>query len=82
MDVDLLKAIYCCLIYTHVSYGIHAWGSVCNYECEKVNILIKKAARIMTGNHNFQIYGEPAGPLPSAEPLYKELNILKCISAS
>ena len=31
----------------------------------------------MTGNQYFQIYGEPAGPLPSAEPLYKELNILK-----
>ena len=31
----------------------------------------------MTGNQYFQIYGEPAGPLPSAEPLFKELNILK-----
>ena len=31
----------------------------------------------MTGNQYFQIYGEPATPLPSAEPLFKELNILK-----
>ena len=31
----------------------------------------------MTGNQYFQIYGEPAVPLPSAEPLFKELNILK-----
>ena len=76
MDTDLLKTIYYCLVYSHASYGIHAWGSACNSECEKINILIKKAARIMTGNQYFQMYGEPAGPLPSAEPLYKELNIL------
>ena len=77
MDTDLLKTIYFCLVYSHVSYGIHAWGSACNSESEKINILIKKAARIMTGNRYFQIYGETSGPLPSAEPLYKELNILK-----
>ena len=77
MDTDLLKTIYYCLVYSHVSYGIHAWGSACMSESEKINVLIKKAARIMTGNQYFQIYGEPAGPLPSAEPLYKELNILK-----
>ena len=77
MDTDLLKTIYYCLVYSHVSYGIHAWGSACNSESEKINILIKKAARIMTGNRYFQIYGETSGPLPSAEPLYKELNILK-----
>ena len=77
MDTDLLKTIYYCLVYSHVSYGIHAWGSACNSQSEKINILIKKAARIMTGNRYFQIYGETSGPLPSAEPLYKELNILK-----
>ena len=77
MDTDILKTIYYCLVYSHVSYGIHAWGSACKSESDKINILIKKAARIMTGNKYFQIYGEAAGPLPSAEPLYKELNILR-----
>ena len=77
MDTDVLKTIYYCLVYSHVSYGIHAWGSACKTECEKINVLLKKAVRIMTGNQYFQIYGEPAGPLPSAEPLFKELNILK-----
>ena len=76
MNTDLLKTIYYCLVYSHVSYGIHAWGSACITETEKINVLLKKAVRIMTGNQYFQIYGEPAGPLPSAEPLFKELRIL------
>ena len=76
MNTDLLKTIYHCLVYSHVSYGIHAWGSACITETGKINVLLKKAVRIMTGNQYFQIYGEPAGPLPSAEPLFKELRIL------
>ena len=76
MDTDLLKTIYYCLVYSHLSYGVHAWGSACKTETEKIVVLLKKAARIMTGNQYFQIYGEPAGPLPHAEPLYKELGIL------
>ena len=31
----------------------------------------------MTGNQYFQIYGEPATPLPTSEPLFKSLKILK-----
>ena len=31
----------------------------------------------MTGNQYFQIHGEAAGPLPTADPLFKELKILK-----
>ena len=61
MDTDLLKTIYYCLVYSHVSNGIHAWGSACKTECETINVLMKKAVRIMTGNQYFQIYGEPAG---------------------
>jgi hypothetical protein len=76
MDTDLLKTIYYCLVYSHLSYGIHAWGSACMKEIDKVIVLLKKAARIMTGNQYFQIYGEPGGPLPTAEPLFKELRIL------
>jgi hypothetical protein len=76
MDPKLLKNIYYCLVYSHVSYGIHAWGSACSKEIEKILKLQKKAARILTGKQYFQIYGEPASPLPSAEPLFKELKIL------
>lgn len=37
----------------------------------------KKAVRILTGNQYFQIYGDPAGPLPSSTPLFAELRFLK-----
>ena len=76
MNTDLLKTIYYCLVYSHLTYGIHAWGSACMTETVKLNVLLKKAVRILTGNQYFQIYGEQAGPLPSAEPLFKELRIL------
>ena len=46
-------------------------------ETVKLNVLLKKVVRILTGNQYFQIYGEPPGPLPSANPLFKELNFLK-----
>ena len=76
MNLSLLKTIYYCLVYSHISYGIHAWGSACPTQTNKIIILIKKAARILSGKQYFQIYGEPATPLPSAQPLLKELNIL------
>ena len=31
----------------------------------------------MTGSQYFQVFGEPAGPLPHSDPLFKELGILK-----
>ena len=36
-----------------------------------------KAVRILSGVQYFQIYGQEPGPLPSSEPLYKNLEILK-----
>ena len=33
--------------------------------------------RILSGVQYFQIYGQAPGPLPSSEPLYKKLEILK-----
>ena len=44
---------------------------------EKLNILNNKAVRILSNKQYFQIYGETPGPLPSSEPLYKKLEILK-----
>ena len=54
---------------------MEAWGSACTTDLEKLLILQKK--RILTGNKYFQIYGEPSIPLPSSEPLFKTLEILK-----
>lgn len=73
----LLKDIYYCLVYSHLSYGVEAWGSACKTETDELLILQKKAVRILTGNQYFQIYGQPAGPLPSADPLFTQLEILK-----
>ena len=39
-------------------------------------MLQNKAVRILSGKQYFQIYGQDPGPLPSSEPLYKNLEIL------
>ena len=77
MGVELLKTIYYCLVYSHLSYGIEAWGSASADDLHKILVLQKKAVRIMSGSQYFQIYGEPAVPLPASEPLFKNLRILK-----
>ena len=65
MDTDLLKTIYYCLVYSHVSYGIHAWGSACNSESEKINILIKKAARLEIDIFKYMVNHQDHSPLLS-----------------
>ena len=77
LDPRMLKNIYYCLVYSHLSYGIHVWGSAANTELDKIKVLQKKAVRILTGKQYFQIYGEAAGPLPTSEPLLKSLELLK-----
>ena len=58
-------------------YGIQAWGSADPTARNKLDILQNKAVRILSGKQYFQIYGQEPGPLPSSEPLYKKLDILK-----
>ena len=77
VDPKLLKNIYYSIVYSHLSYGVEAWGSATASDLEKILILQKKAVRILTGNKYFQIYGEVAAPLPRSEPLFKTLEILK-----
>ena len=74
---NLLKCIYYSLVYSHLSYGIEAWGSAAKTNLNKLLTLQHKAVRIMSGVQYFQIYGREPGPLPSSEPLYKNLEILK-----
>ena len=73
----LLKCIYYSLVYSHLSYGIEVWGSASKSNLNKLNILQHKAVRIISGVQYFQVYGQEPGPLPSSEPLYKNLEILK-----
>ena len=69
----LLRNIYHSLVYSHLSYGVQAWGSADPTSLRKINVLQNKAVRIMSGKQYFQIYGQTPGPLPSSEPLYKNL---------
>ena len=77
MENKLLISIYYSLVYSHLNYGIQAWGSASSTDLEKILTLQKKAVRIMSGVQYFQIYGQPPGPLPSSEPLFNNLKILK-----
>ena len=77
METKLLKNIYYSLVYSHLNYGVQAWGSASPTDLEKILILQKKAVRIMSGVQYFQIYDQPPGPLPESEPLFKNLEILK-----
>ena len=72
----MLKNVYYCLVYSHLSYGIEAWGSAAKTTLNKLIVLQKKAIRILSNAKYFQIYGEH-GPLPSADPLFKKLGLLK-----
>ena len=74
---NLLRSIYFSLVYSHLSYGIHAWGSADKTSLNKIVTLQNKAIRILSGVQYFQIYGQEPGPLPSSEPLFKKLRILK-----
>ena len=74
---NLIRTIYFSVVYSHLYYGIQAWGSADLIVRNKLNILQNKAVRILSGKQYFQIYGQEPGPLPSSEPLYKKLEILK-----
>ena len=76
LDKILLSNIYYCLVFSYLSYGVEAWGSACQSDLSKIRVLQNKAVRIISGRQYFQIFGETPGPLPSADPLYKELKFL------
>ena len=74
---NLIRTIYFSVVYSHLYYGIQAWGSADQTTLNKLEVLQNKAVRILSGSQYFQIYGQEPGPLPSSEPLYKKLEILK-----
>ena len=77
LKINLLKNVYYSLVYSHLSYGVLAWGSADKTLRNKLVVLQNKAIRILSKVQYFQIYGQDPGPLPSSEPLYKKLEILK-----
>ena len=56
LDKLLLSNIYYCLVFSYLSYGVEAWGSACETNLKRLNVLQNKAVRILTGNQYFQIY--------------------------
>ena len=74
---NLLRSVYFSLVYSYLSYGVQAWGSAVNSVKNKIIVLQNKAIRILSGVQYFQIYGQTPGPLPSSEPLYRKLELLK-----
>ena len=74
---QMLRNVYYCLVYSYLAYGVHVWGSAAVTALNNLAILQKKAVRILSGNQYFQIQGEPYGPLPASDPLFKNLEILK-----
>ena len=77
METKLLVNLYYSLVYSHIIYGIHVWGSACQNELNKIQVLQNKAVRVISNVQHFQIYGQPQGPLPATAPLFKNLEILK-----
>ena len=65
METKLLVNLYYSLVYSHMIYGIHVWGTACQSEMEKIKVLQNKAVRVISKVHHFQIYGQPPGPLQS-----------------
>ena len=74
MNIKMLINIYYSLIYSHLVYAIHVWGSACDTELNKILILQKKAVRMITKNDQYPLV---PGPLVPSNPIFKELGILK-----
>ena len=66
LSPNLLKQIYYAQFHSHLSYGCQIWGSK-TYNTAQISILQNKALRIMSF----------ADRHASADPIYKELNIIK-----
>ena len=70
----MLKNIYYSLVYSHIVYAIHVWGSAGKSELDKIFILQKRAIRLISNKAK-----RPSipGPLASTNPIFYKLEILK-----
>ena len=55
-------------------YAIEVWGNACKTEINKLEVLQKRAMRMMTYNDSFPVV---PGPLKPSDPIFHKLNILK-----
>ena len=70
----MLKNFYYSLVYSHIVYAIHVWGSAGKSELDKIFILQKRAIRLISNKAK-----RPSipGPLVSTNPMFYKLEILK-----
>ena len=74
VDLQILKNLYYCLIYSHLIYGIEVWGSACQTTMTPIISLQKRAVRMITFNDRIP---EVPGPLCPFDPLFSVLELLK-----
>ena len=74
LNTNNLKNLYYSLFYSHLVYVIQVWGSACASEINKIQVLQKRALRIITHEDTLPSVPEP---LHHADPLFLKLEILK-----
>ena len=65
-ESETLLYLYNSLIFPHISYGIHVWGTAASVHLNRLHVFQKKIVRIICGVH----------PRTHTEPLFKTINIL------
>ena len=74
LPVNVMKNIYYSLVYSHIIYGIEIWGSAFKTDLDKISILQKRVARLMTFN---DVIPTTPGTLRQTEPIFVKLKFLK-----
>ena len=74
VNVRIMESVYYSIIYPHLIYGLQVWGSAFQTELEKMNIMLKKAVRMITFNDTFPIQGYG---FCHSLPLFLKLEFLK-----
>ena len=62
LPLNVLKNVYCSLVYSHIVYAIEVWGSAFKTEMDKILILQKKAMRLMTFMDSYPTIPGPLKP--------------------
>ena len=73
VNLHILKTLYYALIYPHLSYAIEVWGAADITHLNKILILQKIIARMLT----FSDRRHDDFSYPTANPLFKQLGFLK-----
>ena len=69
-----MKNVYHAIFYSHIIYGISAWGSAYETHLNSLQILQNRVVRLIAQRDCFPL---TPGPLQSATPLYRDLGFLK-----